>query len=149
VGYAFISYSHGDRQYVQRLAEHLLAQGVESWFDYRILPGDTFGFRIQAAIDDCDAFLVVLTPDAVESTWVRREIVYADSKRKPVLPLLLRDCQKPIELIMLHHEDVRGGQMASSVFVDRVRAIVVGSSSANALTPLTLAREAHHGPRVG
>jgi hypothetical protein len=75
VGYVFISYSHGDQLYVRRLVQHLGAQGVDCWFDYRIVSGDSFGSRIQLAIDNCDAFVVVLTPGAVDSTWVQRESV--------------------------------------------------------------------------
>jgi Mrp family chromosome partitioning ATPase len=140
VGYVFVSYSHTDRAYIHHLVQYLRTQGVESWFDDRLVPGgDSFGPRIQAAIDDGSAVLVVLTPDSVASTGVRRELVYAESKKKPILPVLLLDCDKPIELVALQYEDVRGGRMASPEFIERLRTLPPPPFDRDGVTPAAVA----------
>jgi len=125
-GHVFLSYSRTDRSYVDRLAGYLTGAGIPVWYDYEISAGDTFGPRIQQAIDGCAAFVAVLTPAAVASKWVTREIGYADALNKPVLPLLLEDCVKPIEIHLVQHEDVRGPTMPSARFLDRLRALGAG-----------------------
>jgi hypothetical protein len=120
-GHVFISYSRNDRDYVERLASFLDRQGLVVWYDYEIETGDSFGPRIKAAIGECAVFVPVLTPAAASSKWVIREIGYADSRNKPIMPLLLTACDKPIEVSLLQHEDVTDGAMPSTRFVERLR----------------------------
>src|SRR5262249_19546698 len=79
--------------------------------DYEIVAGDRFASVLQAQIDTCAAFLVVLTPASVESAWVYREVSHAIHREKRVLPLLLQKCDPHLLLSGLHHEDVTRGQL--------------------------------------
>jgi hypothetical protein len=124
VGHVFISYSRTDRDYAQLLAGFLQGAGVPVWFDYEIQTGDRFGQKIQAAIDECQVFLPLITPASVESEWVGREISYAAMQKKRILPLRLGDCGLPIEIAFLDCLDVRDGQLPPQRFVDQVRALV-------------------------
>ena len=81
------------------------------WYDFEIDTGERFGERIQAAIDGCDAFVVVLTPESVRSPWVKRELARAVRLEKPIWPLLLEPCDIPLEVDGLHHEDVTGARL--------------------------------------
>ncbi|MBB5874498.1 hypothetical protein F4553_007932 [Allocatelliglobosispora scoriae] len=123
-GHVFISYSRVDRAYVEELAAFLAAAGTEVWFDYEIEFGSRFDEEIQERIATCGVFVVVLTPDSARSTWVRREIGYADDRGKTIMPLLLAECDVPIRLTGSHHEDVTGGQMPSEPFLAQLRRLV-------------------------
>src|SRR4051794_35019575 len=88
-GHVFISYAHSDDAYVRTLAAYLQDEGLPVWFDYRIQTGEEFDRRIEQAIKNSAAMIVVLSPDAMTSTWVRREISYAEEYGIDRLPLLL------------------------------------------------------------
>ncbi|MBN6050806.1 TIR domain-containing protein, partial [Nonomuraea sp. RK-328] len=122
-GSAFISYSHADRAYVRRLAAHLADAGV-TWFDDRIEYGALFDEVIEAEIDACAAFVVVMTPNAEKSSsYVSLEIAHARKRGKPILPLLLAG-DGFFLLGNVNHEDVTGGRMPSGKFVDQLRTLV-------------------------
>jgi hypothetical protein len=132
-GHVFISYSRTDRSYVDGLANHLQAAGIPVWFDFAVEPGDSFGPKIQEAIDECGVFVVVLTAASASSEWVQREISRAIRAKKPVRPLLLQQCNTPIELEGVQHEDVTRGQLPSRRFTDGVRKQLSRSSAATAV----------------
>lgn len=116
-GHVFISYSRTDRAYVDKLAARLAEVGVPVWYDFKISAGQRFGTEIQRQIDTCAALVVVLSPESVASEWVAQEIAYARYRGRPVLPLMLRQCDLPIELITTHYEDVTGGRFPSPQFL--------------------------------
>lgn len=88
-GHVFISYSRADRAYVDTLAAHLDDEAIPLWYDREMRAGDRFATEIQDQIDTCVGFVVVLTPAALGSEWVNRELSYAVHVGKRVLPLLL------------------------------------------------------------
>src|SRR5262249_14228661 len=120
----FISYSRADRAYVSRLAAHLATVGIPVWYDFEVETGERFSQEIQQAIDECAAFVVVLTPASVASEWVRREISRAVRKDKRILPLLLSPCDTPIELERMQQEDVTDGQMPAPRCIAYLRGLV-------------------------
>ena len=108
---AFLSYSRVDEDFVRRLARDLVDQGIEAWIDREeILVGDTFWRRIEERISSADYFIVVLSPDAVGSSWVAREIDAAFRKgsrrdRGGILPVLRRPCVLPEAFAERHFAD--------------------------------------------
>jgi hypothetical protein len=128
-GHVFISYSRTDLLYVQRLAAYLAAAGLTMWWDYQLDPGDPFGRQIQDALEACAAVVPVLTPEAVASEWVGREISFALAQRKPIFPLTLIPCMAPIELAGVQSESVVGGQLPGARFVERLQAVASGVSA--------------------
>jgi hypothetical protein len=140
-GHVFISYSHPDRAYVEELAAHLAYGGIAVWYDYQIEVGSRFDSVIQQQIDDCSAVIVVLSPDSVDSEWVRREIGYADTRGKPTLPLILRSCDIPLRLVSSHYEDVTGGGMPSKALEARLKRLIDVPSHLNAPASGSLAAE--------
>jgi hypothetical protein len=117
-----ISYSRSDRAYVDVLARHLNAEQIPTWYDYELAAGDRFDSVIQAQIDSCAALVVVLSPAAVASAWVGREISYAVGRRIPVLPLLLEACEPGLLLAGIHLDDVSDGRLPPARFTARLRA---------------------------
>ena len=72
MSHIFISYSHKDSEYAHRLAGSLEARGIEPWIDERIDYGTRWPKVIQAHLDSCGAFIVVMTPRSYESDWVQK-----------------------------------------------------------------------------
>ena len=105
----FISYSRKDLAFVERLAENLQAAGLQVWYDLSGLDvGTRWGRDIQDAIEQCQCFVVVLSPNSVDSEWVEKEFMYANSLKKRIIPLLYQPCKAPMWFINLHFIDVQG-----------------------------------------
>lgn len=132
-GHVFLCYSHsGDTAYVESLAAHLTGAGVPVWFDKEIITGDRWESMIRTKIDTCAAVIVVMTREAESSDWVTREIHRAETRAKPIFPLLLRD-EVFFRLSNIQYEDVTCRQMPGTAFVARLRrlsrlAVAVGAA---------------------
>jgi len=86
----FISYSRKDMDFVRKLAGDLEKAGYDVWWDISDLRGgDDWVRQIPEAIRLSQFVLVVLTPDSVESEWVRKEYTQALSLRKKIIPIML------------------------------------------------------------
>jgi hypothetical protein len=122
--YVFISYHRGtEARYVAELTAFLNASGLHAWFDKAIDPGERWERLIRRRIDNCAAFVVVMTPSAETSDWVAREITRAEKASKPIFPLL-RSGEEFFRLSDLQYEDVTDGQMPSPPFIERLRVIM-------------------------
>jgi hypothetical protein len=120
--HAFISYSRSDGAYVQALAAHLRANGVEVWLDDGIDVGSRWVDVIRGQVDTCAAFVLVMSPESERSTWVAREVERAEARNRPILPLLLAG--QPFETLRsLQYETVTHAAMPSDRFVARLRTL--------------------------
>ena len=94
---AFLSHSDRNRSFATRLAGQLRRRGIRVFYSRHHLRGaQEWHDEIGAALARCDWFLVVLSPDAVRSEWVKRELLYAlqhNQYRGHIAPLLYRTCQ--------------------------------------------------------
>ena len=92
----FLSHASRDRKWADRVAGVLRKHGVAVWYSRSHLRGAQQGQQeIGAALRRCDWFLVILTPSAVKSMWVKRELSYALNQRRyedKIVPVLLRNC---------------------------------------------------------
>lgn len=86
----FICYAHEDKPQVRQIIEILQAGGHETWFDYRLLPGQDWQTELLKSIQGSDAFIYVLTPESVVSSWCQWEFRQAVHLGKPVVPVLLQ-----------------------------------------------------------
>ncbi len=109
----FISYSHEDRDFADRLAMQLVQQGVRVWVDrWELAVGDSLTERIQAAIAGASALLVILSRASVVSEWCKRELTAGlvrelEEKRVVVLPIVTDDCEIPLFLRDKRYADFR------------------------------------------
>jgi hypothetical protein len=104
--HVFICYAREDQDFVLTLASRLKDREVPVWLDqWDILPGANYNKSIDAAIDDCVTFLLILSPDAVESVEVEGEWLRALNKKKPIVPVLARACEVPRQLLARHRVD--------------------------------------------
>lgn len=73
----FLSYAQSDRRFAERLAKDLAAAGFAVWSGQDVLPGDNWARKTGEALDESDAMVVIVSPDAAKSEWVRREVEFA------------------------------------------------------------------------
>jgi hypothetical protein len=93
----FLSHSSADDGFVRELREALAELDQEVWIDSRQLRGgDPLWSEIQAAIEAASGFAVLVSPAALQSRWVGKELrhalkVQAERGRDafPVIPLSL------------------------------------------------------------
>jgi formylglycine-generating enzyme required for sulfatase activity len=111
----FISYSHKDQIYVQKLVAYLKNEGLSVWVDERIEHGDRWWQTIEREIRDCAAMIVIMTPESKNTKWVEREMMFADRIDKPIFPLLLKGECFPFFGNQQYHE-VRDGSMPPKKF---------------------------------
>src|SRR5512141_657733 len=87
----FISYSRRDQEFVTRLASDLNAQVAGVWFDQSAIQlGEKWHDEIIEGIHDCKAFILVLSPDSMESRYVREEVNKALELGKTIFPVIYR-----------------------------------------------------------
>src|SRR5262245_13929191 len=94
---AFISYSTADRYFANRLSIALQQREIVPFIDYQsIRAGQEWEDRLANEILSANIVLVILSPDAVQSRWVRRECTFAESNGIPIIPLMYRATKLPI-----------------------------------------------------
>lgn len=73
----FISYSHKDRGFLERLLIHLkpldLLYGLETWDDSKIRPGDIWLEEIETALKSARVALLLVSPDFLVSEFIQRK----------------------------------------------------------------------------
>lgn len=71
----FLSYTWDDSELAKKIAEALMANGIDTWWDkWCIGAGDSFRQKIDEGLDDCTHFLVLLTPNSLNKPWVNQEM---------------------------------------------------------------------------
>src|SRR5690606_13037417 len=98
---AFISYSHRDESFLERLRVHLSVlerEGrITSWYDRDILAGEVLDREIDSELEDADLFLLLISPDFIASNYcVEREMQRAmerhDAEEARVIPIIAEPC---------------------------------------------------------
>jgi len=71
----YLAHASEDKAFVRPLAEALMANGIEVWFDeWEIEPGESLRQRMEEGLLAMTHFVVVLTPTALKKAWVSMEI---------------------------------------------------------------------------
>ncbi len=109
----FISYSHVDRGFVEKLADDLARNRIIVWWDeWEIRVGDSLIQKIENGITNTSYLAVVLSAESVASAWVQEELRAAlnrqlSERKTIVLPILLNDCEIPLFLRDKKYADFR------------------------------------------
>ena len=102
----FFSYAREDGDFARRLASDLRSAGANLWIDQLdIRPGEHWDGAIEAALNECPAFLIVLSPRSVASQNVKDEVHFALEKGKKILPIMMEECELPFRLRRLQYMD--------------------------------------------
>jgi hypothetical protein len=102
----FISYSRKDINFARRLATDLEEAGFRVWWDISDLKGGDDWVRfIPTAIENSRFFVVLLSPNSIQSEWVAKEYSYALRLRKKVVPAMIKPCDVPFALNTINYVD--------------------------------------------
>lgn len=109
MSHIFLSFSSANRAAADQLKALMEQSGIQVWMSsYDIRPGEDFADAIPPAIQGCGCFVLLLTKEALESDWVRKELdtVFGLRPRRVVIPVqmepvpldagmdfLLKNCQ--------------------------------------------------------
>jgi hypothetical protein len=89
---AFISHASEDAAIAATITDYLEKNGVSCWIAPRDLtPGREYSSEIVDGIESSAVFVLVLSENANESIFVKREVERAVSKGKPVFPIRVRE----------------------------------------------------------
>ena len=79
----FISQAQKDVGLARELAERLAKAGFKVWNpEEEIAPGDNWAKKIGKALDESELMVILLTPRAMESDWLRQDIEFALGSKK-------------------------------------------------------------------
>jgi uncharacterized membrane protein YeaQ/YmgE (transglycosylase-associated protein family) len=93
----FISHSSKDDEFGRKLVKDLrqaLGSDEAVWYDSEggLYGGDSWWSRIVSVLGTCDVFVIVLSPNSINSKWVMRELDIAMVEGKRIVPVLYRQC---------------------------------------------------------
>lgn len=110
----FLSHTSVDKPFVEKLAKDLTRLGINAWFDkWNIKIGESITWKIDEGIRENEYLGIILSPEALNSEWVKSELGAAWAKQMQlrkvfVLPILYRDCDIPLFLADRKYADFRG-----------------------------------------
>jgi len=100
----FISYRRDGGEYLTgRIYDYLTNHGISVFYDMESLHTGKFDDQLYKKIDECQYFIAVLPPNALdrcvsEDDWVRQEIARAIELKKTIIPILMPGFSFPKDL---------------------------------------------------
>ena len=98
----FISYSHADRNHLDRLLVHLKpierAEKIEMWSDIQIRTGDRWKSEIEEALNRATIAVLLLSADFMASDFITKNelpplLKNAEEKGTRIIPLIVKPCR--------------------------------------------------------
>jgi len=135
----FLSHASCDKPFVEKLANDLKRIGVNVWFDkWEIRVGEFITPKIEAGVRANEFLGIVLSPESLNSEWVKSEMNAAwswqmDGRQIGVLPILYRVCAIPSILADRRYADFRSDyqegfmQLAGVLGIQEIETISVGN----------------------
>ena len=112
----FISYSRKDIDFVRRLAGDLEKAKYDVWWDLSDLRGgDEWVTRIAAAIEASETVIVVLSPNSMQSQWVRKEYTQAIGLGKRLIPIMYSPVPMPFALNTINYVNFTSDDYADNL----------------------------------
>jgi hypothetical protein len=72
---AFVCHASEDNELARRIASDLHANGIDTFFaEWEIRAGDSLRRKIDAGLESCTHFIVLVTPTSLNKAWVNAEI---------------------------------------------------------------------------
>jgi tetratricopeptide (TPR) repeat protein len=112
----FISYSSQDKEWVRgELLTRIEQAGLKAFIDFRDFTRGAPSIKeMERGVVTCTKTLLVLTPDYVESEWCELEEIMVQTltpanRKLRLLPLLKKECKKPLHAGALTHIDFTDG----------------------------------------
>ncbi len=94
----FLSYANQDRAFMHKIAHTLMRESITVWTNKTdIQTGTEFEQLIQHGIEEADNVVFLISIASLASKYCHKELTYARSRNKRIIPLLIQDV--PIETI--------------------------------------------------
>ena len=96
----FLSYKSENGEWVNKLKDSLAKRGITVWLDKdEIRPGDLFVEALEDGIESSKAVGLVVTPESMNSSWVKEEyyraVALSRNRNLQLIPILLKDTELP------------------------------------------------------
>lgn len=101
----FISYSRPDEAVARSYADRLRDAGLDVWWDNHLRSGEEWDRVIEDALRSAHAVIVLWSPAAVDSRWVRAEATVAQ-RQNSLVPAIIQPCNLPIVFEMTQTADL-------------------------------------------
>src|SRR5687768_10326324 len=98
----FLSHSSKDKKLVLEIARFLKDRGV--WLDlWDMEAGDSLSEKIEKGIDDAKNFVIILSKNSIESSWVKYElnmaiIKFLSNENYKIIAVRIDDVEVPLRL---------------------------------------------------
>jgi hypothetical protein len=109
--HVFLSHNKAQKDWTRRLAQFLRNEGLQVFFDEdSIQLGEDLIFAIENGLRKSRHVLLVLSPEALASSWVALEFsasLHRDPKaaQRSIIPILRKECEIPLVLARLNYLD--------------------------------------------
>jgi TIR domain-containing protein len=124
----FVSYSRDDERIAQEVCELLELRGLKCWICFRdVAPGAQWDEAILDAIEECHAFLLILSAHANASGFVKNEVNRAFAKGKTIFTFRVEDVMpgRSLELYLARHHWTDGFPPPVKDKVDRIASAII------------------------
>ena len=92
----FLCHSTADSKFATQIAELLKRHGIPVWYSHTEMVGSMLWHdEIGHALRRCDWFVIILSPDSVNSFWVKHEFTFAIRQKRldsRIVPVVFRLC---------------------------------------------------------
>jgi hypothetical protein len=128
----FLSHNRADKDWVRELAALLAdhqynGRPLRPWLDEQVLDPGKLGRKAEltTALDRSRLLVIILSPEAVASTWVQYELQYFLETRSPdaIIAIRHRPCDMPealADLDVLDWHDAAGSEPNFSTLISRI-----------------------------
>lgn len=108
----FLSYAAEDQEFAIKLAEALVARGVNVWYDLSVPIGNSLSHHISELLSASDYLIVLISQNTKRSDWVKYELSTAIGRELTarditILPVLIADAEIPSFLHTYQYLDCR------------------------------------------
>jgi hypothetical protein len=90
----FLSYAESDHDVAKEIASELEEAGHDVWSAYdAVFSGENIALEVGKALDKSEAMVVLISPQAMKSDWVRQEIDFAlgaSQYRGRLIPVMIK-----------------------------------------------------------
>jgi WD40 repeat protein len=120
----FVCHAHHDNKLCDRYVGALIPYGMNIWYDrVELRGGQIFSQDIEQALLGSTAFLVLLSPAAIRSYWVEREIaaycaLAAQDTSRLIIPVRMSECEIPAPLLPFPLIDIEEMKREAAVVMD-------------------------------
>ncbi|NNE40909.1 MAG: toll/interleukin-1 receptor domain-containing protein [Marinicaulis sp.] len=96
----FISYSRDNQPVAELIANSLMAEGLDVWWDGVLRAGDAYDEVIEEKLRRAGAVVVVWSKTSTKSKWVRAEATVGE-RHSTIVPALIEECDVPIRFELM------------------------------------------------